>query len=125
MAMATFESQYVGSTKWFDTATGIDSDGDEDFYNTQDGNLREDEGFVAYERIALLGFWRWFLSNVALCSAVVDCYGKCEEVGNARNLFYEMPKRDVLAWTNIVLWYAKWGDNKYGQDNSINRASFI
>lgn len=28
---------FSGSTEWFDTATGIESDGDEDFYSTQDG----------------------------------------------------------------------------------------
>ncbi|GJV54459.1 pentatricopeptide repeat-containing protein [Tanacetum coccineum] len=51
-----------------------------------------------------------FLSNVALCSAVVDCYAKCGEMGDARKLFDEMPNRDVLAWTTIVSGYAKWGD---------------
>ena len=47
---------------------------------------------------------------MALCSAVVDCYAKCGEMGDARKLFDEMPKRDVLAWTTIVSGYAKWGD---------------
>lgn len=34
--LGTF-SFFSGSTEWFDTTTGIESEGDEDFYSTQDG----------------------------------------------------------------------------------------
>ncbi|KVI04086.1 pentatricopeptide repeat-containing protein At2g21090 [Cynara cardunculus var. scolymus] len=51
-----------------------------------------------------------FLSNLVLCSSMIDCYAKCGEMSDARKLFDEMPKRDVLAWTTMVSGYAKWGD---------------
>ncbi|XP_023750633.1 pentatricopeptide repeat-containing protein At2g21090 [Lactuca sativa] len=53
-----------------------------------------------------------FLSNIVLCSSIIDSYSKCGEIHNARNLFDEMPKRDVLSWTTIVSAYAKSGDMK-------------
>ncbi|KAI3515258.1 hypothetical protein L1887_14076 [Cichorium endivia] len=51
-----------------------------------------------------------FLSNIVLCSSLIDIYAKCGEIHNARNLFDEMPKRDVLSWTTILSAYAKSGD---------------
>ncbi|KAL4572883.1 hypothetical protein LXL04_019671 [Taraxacum kok-saghyz] len=53
-----------------------------------------------------------FLSNIVLCSSLINTYSKCNEIHNARKLFDEMPKRDVLAWTTIVSGYAKSGDMK-------------
>nr|XP_043613307.1 pentatricopeptide repeat-containing protein At2g21090 [Erigeron canadensis]XP_043613308.1 pentatricopeptide repeat-containing protein At2g21090 [Erigeron canadensis] len=57
-------------------------------------------------------FYVGFLSNVVLCSSVIDCYAKCGEMNDARKLFDEMPNKDILAWTTMVSGYAKWGDMK-------------
>ncbi|KAL8228379.1 hypothetical protein R6Q57_015963 [Mikania cordata] len=52
------------------------------------------------------------LSSLVLCSSIIDCYVKCGEMSDARKLFDEMPKRDVVAWTTLLSGYAKWGDMK-------------
>ncbi|XP_071700698.1 pentatricopeptide repeat-containing protein At2g21090 [Rutidosis leptorrhynchoides] len=57
-----------------------------------------------------------FLSSVVLCSSVIDCYAKCGEMNDARKLFDEMPKQDVLAWTTMVSGYAKWGDMELAKE---------
>ncbi|KAF5755704.1 putative tetratricopeptide-like helical domain superfamily [Helianthus annuus] len=51
-----------------------------------------------------------FLSSLVLCSSMIDCYVKCGEMSDARKLFDEMPKRDVVSWTTLISGYAKWGD---------------
>ncbi|PON55075.1 Tetratricopeptide-like helical domain containing protein [Parasponia andersonii] len=53
-----------------------------------------------------------FSSNVVLSSSVINAYGKCGEMGDARRYFDEMPIKDVLSWTTMVSGYAKWGDMK-------------
>lgn len=50
-----------------------------------------------------------FSPNVVLSSSVVDAYAKCGELGDARKLFDQMGRRDVLAWTTLISGYAKWG----------------
>lgn len=51
-----------------------------------------------------------FSLNVVLSSSIVDAYAKCGELSDARKLFDQMGKRDVLAWTTLISGYAKWGD---------------
>ncbi|XP_076910214.1 pentatricopeptide repeat-containing protein At2g21090-like [Bidens hawaiensis] len=51
-----------------------------------------------------------FMSSLVLCSSMIDCYAKCGEMSDARRLFDEMPRRDVVAWTTLISGYAKWGD---------------
>ncbi|KAI7731761.1 hypothetical protein M8C21_010843 [Ambrosia artemisiifolia] len=51
-----------------------------------------------------------FLSSLVLCSSVIDCYAKCGEMSDARMVFDEMSKRDVVSWTSLISGYAKWGD---------------
>lgn len=53
-----------------------------------------------------------FMSSLVLCSSIIDCYAKCGKMSDARKLFDEMPKPDVVAWTTLVAGYAKWGDMK-------------
>ncbi|XP_072986376.1 pentatricopeptide repeat-containing protein At2g21090 [Typha latifolia] len=59
-----------------------------------------------HAQVLLLGF----LSNLIIASSLLDAYAKCGCVDDARNLFDEMPVRDVLAWTALVYGYAKCGD---------------
>ncbi|CAA2964727.1 pentatricopeptide repeat-containing At2g21090 [Olea europaea subsp. europaea] len=57
-----------------------------------------------------------FLSNVVLSSSIVDAYAKCGQLGDARKLFDEMVKRDVLAWTTLVSGYTQCGDMKSARE---------
>ncbi|KAL2460066.1 Pentatricopeptide repeat-containing protein [Abeliophyllum distichum] len=57
-----------------------------------------------------------FLSNVVLSSSIVDAYAKCGKLGDARKLFDEMVKRDVLGWTTLVSGYAQCGDMKSARE---------
>ncbi|KAL3529743.1 hypothetical protein ACH5RR_009065 [Cinchona calisaya] len=50
-----------------------------------------------------------FSLNVVLSSSIVDAYAKCGELSDARKLFDQMGRRDVLAWTTLISGYAKWG----------------
>lgn len=51
-----------------------------------------------------------FLINVVLSSSIVDAYVKSGYLGDARRLFDEMARRDILAWTTLISGYAKWGN---------------
>ncbi|XP_057873990.1 pentatricopeptide repeat-containing protein At3g24000, mitochondrial isoform X1 [Cryptomeria japonica] len=50
-----------------------------------------------------------FSSDVVVASALVDMYGKCGSIDKARELFYKMPKRDVISWTAMIVGYAQNG----------------
>ncbi|KAG8368119.1 hypothetical protein BUALT_Bualt15G0012000 [Buddleja alternifolia] len=63
-------------------------------------------------QVLLVGFF----SNVVLSSSVMDAYVKCGEMGDARRLFDEMRKWDVLAWTTLVSGYARVGDMKSSRE---------
>ncbi|XP_072954229.1 pentatricopeptide repeat-containing protein At5g66520-like [Typha angustifolia] len=45
--------------------------------------------------------------NQNLVTSLVDMYGKCGEVEKARNLFDEMPYRDVVAWSAMISCYTQ------------------
>lgn len=46
-----------------------------------------------------------FVSNVYICSALVDMYGKCGEISSAQKMFDEMPQRNVVTWNSLVSGY--------------------
>ena len=46
-----------------------------------------------------------FDSNVYICSALVDMYGKCGAVSSAQRLFDEMPHRNVVTWNSLISGY--------------------
>ncbi|XP_057845150.2 pentatricopeptide repeat-containing protein At3g12770-like [Cryptomeria japonica] len=52
---------------------------------------------------------REILSDVIVASALVDMYAKCGSVAKARELFDEMPQRNVFSWTAMVAGYARNG----------------
>ncbi|KAM1888125.1 hypothetical protein ACFX13_046286 [Malus domestica] len=50
------------------------------------------------------------LSNPFVASALVDMYGKCVSLSTARNLFDEIPHRNVVVWNAIVSVYTRNGN---------------
>ncbi|KAL6966349.1 hypothetical protein U1Q18_032130 [Sarracenia purpurea var. burkii] len=50
-----------------------------------------------------------FESNVCVGNALIDMYGKCGNIVNARRMFDEMPKRDVASWTSMICGYSNAG----------------
>ncbi|KAF8107655.1 hypothetical protein N665_0118s0023 [Sinapis alba] len=51
--------------------------------------------------------------NVILATSLVDMYGKCGDLGTARYLFDEMPKRNLVSWNAIITGY---GQNDYAEE---------
>lgn len=47
--------------------------------------------------------------NVIFDNAMLDLYAKCGSLVNAEHLFVNMPKRDVISWTTLVMAYAQGG----------------
>ncbi|KAL6005576.1 hypothetical protein ACLOJK_006143 [Asimina triloba] len=41
-------------------------------------------------------------TNLHLGNAVLDMYCKCGDLVSARQLFYDMPERDMLTWTSMI-----------------------
>lgn len=55
-----------------------------------------------------------FSVSLALTTALVDMYGKCSNIRNARALFDRTQNRDVMIWTAML--------SAYAQDNCIDQA---
>lgn len=45
-----------------------------------------------------------------MASSLVDMYGKCGKIKDARNLFDEMPQRNVVSWSGMIYGYAQLGE---------------
>ncbi|KAM4083356.1 hypothetical protein ACB094_08G049600 [Castanea mollissima] len=58
-------------------------------------------GIQGHSIIIKMGFG----SNVYICSALVDMYGKCGEISSAQKMFDEMPQRNVVTWNSLVSGY--------------------
>lgn len=48
--------------------------------------------------------------DVFVRTSLIDFYGKCGKIGSARKVFDEMPQRNVVSWTAIVVGYVVAGD---------------
>lgn len=46
-----------------------------------------------------------FCSNIYICSALVDLYGKCGSLANAQKQFDEMSDRNVVTWNSLISGY--------------------
>ncbi|XP_057848256.2 pentatricopeptide repeat-containing protein At2g13600 isoform X2 [Cryptomeria japonica] len=49
------------------------------------------------------------LLGVAVANALVDMYAKCASIQKARELFDQMPQRNVISWTAMIAGYAQNG----------------
>ncbi|KAL8465241.1 hypothetical protein ACS0TY_034664 [Phlomoides rotata] len=58
-----------------------------------------------------------YVSNLFISSALIDMYSKCGELGDARNLFDEIPQRNVVSWTSMI--------NGYIQNDSAREALLL
>ncbi|KAG8377869.1 hypothetical protein BUALT_Bualt08G0078300 [Buddleja alternifolia] len=45
--------------------------------------------------------------DLFISSALIDMYSKCGHLGDARNLFDEMPRRNVVSWTSMINGYVQ------------------
>ncbi|XP_030519419.2 pentatricopeptide repeat-containing protein At4g15720-like [Rhodamnia argentea] len=50
--------------------------------------------------------------NVVVCSSLVDMYGKCNEVDEARRVFDSMSNKNIVSWTSMITAYAQSGKGK-------------
>ncbi|KAK0606352.1 hypothetical protein LWI29_036816 [Acer saccharum] len=60
-----------------------------------------DVGVRVHSLVVKLGF----TSNLYICTALVDMYGKCKEIVISRKLFDEMHHRNVVTWNSIIFGY--------------------
>eukprot|EP01018_Ginkgo_biloba_P001239 Gb_28664 [translate_table: standard] len=50
-----------------------------------------------------------FQCDVFVRNTLIDMYAKCGSIGNARTVFDEIPKRDVVSWNTMIAGYAQNG----------------
>ncbi|KAG6412882.1 hypothetical protein SASPL_125575 [Salvia splendens] len=48
--------------------------------------------------------------SVEMCNVLIDFYAKLGHIGDASNVFVEMPERDLISWNSII-----WGHVKSGE----------
>lgn len=59
---------------------------------------------------------RGYEQNVMVANALLNMYGKCGNIFNARNLFGRMPHPDVISWTAMMAAYAQSGHDNEALD---------
>ncbi|KAJ4968115.1 hypothetical protein NE237_014816 [Protea cynaroides] len=60
-------------------------------------------GRKLHAQIEMLGFQ----SNLVLCTALIDMYGKSNNVDEARRIFDVMAYRNIVSWTSMIVAYAQ------------------
>ncbi|MCL7031447.1 hypothetical protein MKW94_024350 [Papaver nudicaule] len=51
-----------------------------------------------------------FESDLHVCNTLIDMYVNCGSIECGRRVFDDMPVRDVISWTSMIVGYAKSGD---------------
>jgi pentatricopeptide repeat protein len=67
--------------------------------------LALEDGRCAHKQIIESG-WD---SDIFVGSSLVDMYAKCGSMEDAWNVFKNMPSRDVVTWTTMILGHVKCG----------------
>ncbi|KAK7292304.1 hypothetical protein RIF29_08082 [Crotalaria pallida] len=62
-----------------------------------------DIGRRVHALVQIMGFG----SNLVVCSSLIDMYGKCNFVDEARLIFDSMCVRNVVSWTSMITTYAQ------------------
>lgn len=65
-------------------------------------------GKQAHQQALVFGFE----SDLFVSSALIDMYSKCGELSDARALFDEIPRRNVVSWTSMITGYVQ-NDNAH------------
>nr|XP_034922902.1 LOW QUALITY PROTEIN: pentatricopeptide repeat-containing protein At3g26782, mitochondrial-like [Populus alba] len=60
-------------------------------------------GKQAHQQALVFGFE----SDVFVSSALIDMYSKCGKLSNARVLFDEIPRRNIVTWTSLITGYVQ------------------
>ncbi|KAL6056762.1 Pentatricopeptide repeat-containing protein [Balamuthia mandrillaris] len=55
---------------------------------------------------------RGFLPSVLLSNALINMYGRCGEVEEARTVFQEMKERDLISWTTMIAMHGLHGQGR-------------
>ncbi|KAK6232216.1 hypothetical protein SCA6_002289, partial [Theobroma cacao] len=67
--------------------------------------LAFEEGQQVHARVFRSGFG----SNPFVQTGLVNFYAKCENMGLAKKVFYEIPERNLVAWSTMISGYAMMG----------------
>ncbi|KAH6558457.1 hypothetical protein KP509_1Z062400 [Ceratopteris richardii] len=67
------------------------------------GNLKQ--GRIVHDSIVQSGLQ----SDLILDNTLIDMYAKCGSVAEAHNVFYSMPKPDIVSWGALIAGYAAYG----------------
>ncbi|KAL4558082.1 hypothetical protein LXL04_036278 [Taraxacum kok-saghyz] len=51
-------------------------------------------------------------SDVFVASSVLDMYAKCGQIQDARNMFDEMPVKNVVSWSGMIYGYSQLNENE-------------
>ncbi|KAK7359226.1 hypothetical protein VNO77_01178 [Canavalia gladiata] len=70
-------------------------------------------GAQLHAQILFLG---GFTSDLYVNNTLIDMYVKCGFLNCARKVFDEMPERDVVSWTGLIVAYARSGDMESARD---------
>lgn len=69
-------------------------------------------GKLAHGKSVRLGF----VSDTVVANSLLSMYSKCREFGNTRNLFDEMPYRNVSSWNVLISAYANLVNGDFNED---------